>query len=430
MLWRDFKRNIFVLKLIVEFVIHYLKSDWAYIHLILFRIDGINTGFSVWFVKFVICRLPNKKIDLEKSKYFETVVRKSKDDQFWYAFYHNTIVLKAYVSENEKGVILVAYTDVVFIMFFLLNMDEIFKRYYLVVEPSTENACHLYYYFSKQYPNGIIHQYHSTRELDYLKRNGLRYIDLCAGDWIDDTIFKIRASQKEKKYDFCYVANFIDFKNHDFVFKALSSQKAFDLKFVLVATTYYGLSVDEMKKKLEKHGLADGCEIKTNLSAAEVSEIYHQSYCSLLCSDREGSNKASFEALLCGTPVLVKEGHIGFPYKKFKSSVFNYSNEAEFVEKIREIKTLSFDTSSFLETGSSIANQKLQKKLKYYFEEDGLSFTTELAKRVKVVHSKYKNPENYFDFISDYEYIKSCSKNHIFQFDLEYSKRLLSPQKS
>ena len=145
-------------------------------------------------------------------------------------------------------------------------------------------------------------------------------VKMIAGVGIDTKKFTTSHSQKQKKdlreelklsvddFVICYVAEFIDRKNHQMLLEALAPimRKNKKLKLVLLGK---GVLLDKMKE------LASDLDIKDQvLFLGYRNDVYNVLQCGNLCvatSKNEGLGLGVLEAVLCGCPILISDnrGH-------------------------------------------------------------------------------------------------------------------------
>lgn len=322
----------------------------------------------------------------------------------------NTIVLKSYISPTEKGVILVKYTELFNILPFLFDLKRLQQRYHFILEPSSESPYHVYFKF---FPTDslVFIQSLSERESAMSITHGFIPLPVCAADWIMETNF-VKMDNVKTKYDFAVIANFIPVKRHDYLFDAVKKYWKDDLKFALVASTHVSEKKEHIEALLDKNGLKQNADFYLNVPHEQVNLILNESKCHVLCSLREGANKANFESLYIGTPVVVHKDHIGFPNYRFKyPMVVNYTNQENLVSAIKTCATINkSDVRDMAQQliGSKRATEIVNEIIKSESTKLGYNWTVDLHQKVNIVHAYYFNPQNAITCKSDYEFLETC----------------------
>ena len=112
----------------------------------------------------------------------------------------NIIVLKPYISQDEKGLILLNYSEVINAFPFLFDLKKVQERYHFLIEPSTESPYQMYL---KLYGDTsfVFVEALSEREKKQNTAHGYISVPLCAGDWVNERDFKTD-NTVEVIYDF------------------------------------------------------------------------------------------------------------------------------------------------------------------------------------------------------------------------------------
>jgi glycosyltransferase involved in cell wall biosynthesis len=121
---------------------------------------------------------------------------------------------------------------------------------------------------------------------------------------VDTNVFK---PQKLKKiYDFCYIANFRPWKNHNMLFSAMSKwqkKNSKPLKISLVGNLHDNL--EELKILLWKYNIQ--ADLFNSVSPQKVSQILNQSKFSVQAGELDANPRAISESLACDVPVLLNK---------------------------------------------------------------------------------------------------------------------------
>jgi glycosyltransferase involved in cell wall biosynthesis len=254
-------------------------------------------------------------------------------------------------------------------------------------------------------------------------------IDVSDGDWVDEEMFRPLPGTV-KRYDAIMVSNFIPWKRHEFLFRAMRDHGLGDRRVALVASSHVGLGVDWARRLLASYGLLDNVEMFVDISQERVNELLNASRCHVLCSLREGANRSCLEALFAGIPVLIDARHIGFPHWRFPASVVRtFSDEAALADELRRVRgeTAGHDISSIAGSlaGARVATAKLEEALRVETEARGESWTAGLTPKVTRVHCCYRTATDFDQHAGDYEFLQTVTSGG-FAYDPERARTLLT----
>ena len=409
------KRDLITVLFMLQFILHLLKKQYATALGFIAKIELLESHISFAVSTFLF--------HLVKRKY--TAAACSSSDPF-IANSHsrfssegqrkflaaNAIFLKPYISQEEKGVLLLKYTEIINAFPFLFDLGKIQERYDLVLEPSWETPYQPYYKFYQDTGDVYVESL-SDREIKEDARHGFVPVPISAADWLKETSF-VRSGVANPVYDLCFIANFLPFKRHEYLFAALRDHWKGNLKIALIASVHVGESKDWIERLISKYGLQGKVDLFLEVPQQKVNEILNQSRCHVLCSMREGANKANFESMFVGTPVVVHEDHIGFPNFRFRyPMVVNYTNQKDLVVAIKKCAEIHRDeVYSMAQSmiGSCRATEILNEILKKRAVEKGKKWTMDLLRKVNIVHCFYFNPEDALKCQKDFEFLESVSK--------------------
>lgn len=123
---------------------------------------------------------------------------------------------------------------------------------------------------------------------------------------INDKIFK--PQKIKKKYDLCYVANFIFWKNHQQLFSALDKiPNSHKIKLVCAGKTFGRDS--EIKIAAWKYHI--NLTLTGGLTPAETAKIINQSKIGLIVSEKDANPRTIAETLACDAPLIVNANLVG-----------------------------------------------------------------------------------------------------------------------
>jgi len=399
------------------FIKHFLKKEWASCFNIAAKIEFLESNISP-FISYSLFSLLRKKYDVKdcniSDDYVKAVKTRFKDAGQTSFLENNILVIKPYISENEKGILMIAYSEIINALPFLFDIKKIQRRYHVVLEPSSESPYQPYNAFI---PNEslVFVQSVSEREQVIHKKHGFIPVPLTSGDWVNKKNFHFE-SGVTKIYDFCVVSNLIPVKRYPFLFASLKKYWKGDLRFAIVASSHLGENRGWMENLLHEYGLDGKADIFMEISQTDVNRIYNQSNCSVLCSLREGSPKTPAESMITGTPFIVYKKHIGFPNWKFTYPlVINYTNGQTLVDAIKKSVEIDKADTAMLASnliGSDNATRILNVEIKKAALEKGESWSIDILEKVNNIHSYYRYPSDVNRCVDDYFFIQSCANEN------------------
>src|SRR5690554_5514934 len=243
------------------------------------------------------------------------------------------VVLKQYVSEDEKGVLLVSFENQLTQMLDSGRVDEILVRYHLVFIPSWSGL------YSKelfrlvaavqQEPVFVMPVHSHERELIPTLGANCHSLPFNAASWVNPAFFEGPA--QERDIDCLMVANFASFKRHWLLFKALKGLPG-DIKVTCVGVPLGSRSAESIRREAAEYGVSDQVTIVEDPSQEELRRYFRRAKMFCAMSYREGSFIAVAESLMSGTPVLMfRNAHIG------TKSLINEKTGA-LVKSVRELR--------------------------------------------------------------------------------------------
>ena len=132
-----------------------------------------------------------------------------------------------------------------------------------------------------------------------------------SGDWMDSDVF--RPTEEAPLYDIVMVASWSRIKRHATVFKGLADlQKKGQCPTIALVGYPAELTRSDIEKCAQRHGILQQCRIFEGIPHEEVAHIVSHSSVAIHFSKAEGTNRASYKAWLCDTPLIVYRHNIGF----------------------------------------------------------------------------------------------------------------------
>lgn len=221
------------------------------------------------------------------------------------------LILKPYIGQSEKGVLLVKYNDSFEKFVSLFNTDQVSQKYRIVLEPSTWGYQDIVFSLFRPLKTEIIVQSQCQQDFEYIESLGgnLFPIHIGAGDWTDIDLFMF--NEKAKKYDIIMVASWQLLKRHRLLFDTLASIKSSVSKVCLVGYPAEGRTLDHVKADAKKRKLLGIIDFFENIPPKDVAEKICMSKISLMLTKREGASKVVYESLFCNVPVLISSRNRG-----------------------------------------------------------------------------------------------------------------------
>jgi glycosyltransferase involved in cell wall biosynthesis len=215
------------------------------------------------------------------------------------------VVLKPYLGEQERGVILVSFEYQWARLMALRDLESFCRRYMLVVAPTwSPPHCLANTLFPDRYPDESIFTLISNEsDLATFPRLSSKWktIPLYASNWVDPGRVAPTGS-RPKEVDIVMLANFAPYKRHHLLFDALRSMKK-GVKVTLVGQSWGGFTSTALRNRAREYGVLDQIEIRESVTNEEVVKCLASAKISVILSGQEGSCVAVVESLFAGTPV-------------------------------------------------------------------------------------------------------------------------------
>lgn len=237
-------------------------------------------------------------VDLDHASERSIIIR-------WPKFENNQCVL--------KGVIVITFTKTFSFYAKELRLDALHQYFYLVLEPSWSGYADPDILSLFNDSNGVIVE--SSEIEDRILLN--HFPDKCiassfgASDWVDTRLFKPDFSTKI--YDSVYIANTNPIKRIRRYMKAVQNiVRNYDKSYrACLVCASWGGAEQLVSGFVKQFNLEDNLTLKFSLSREEVINVLNSSKVNVLLSLKEGSNRSLFEAMFCGTPVILASENVG-----------------------------------------------------------------------------------------------------------------------
>lgn len=299
-------------------------------------------------------------------------------------------------SENEKGVIIVKFSELFKLMASTFDFVKLLKDYTLVIEPSWSGYCDPDILFYSQFKENIFVLSAQADDYAFLSRlnSNLVPVNLGPCDWVDPSISEPFLSQ-DKTYDIVMNANWGAWKRHHVLFRAIKKMNRPDLRIALIGGSWKTRSKTEILSLANLYGLNNEISIFEHIPYENVMEITAKSKVSILLSLKEGSNRAIAESIFCNTPVIILEEHIGGITKNVVSETGIITPEKHLPEALAELlenyKSLQPRQWALENISCFISSNKLNQKIKQHQLSSGQAWHNDLAIRANCPELTYVN---------------------------------------
>ena len=321
------------------------------------------------------------------------------------------LVLKPCVSNSEKGVLMVMFSETLPVLPNIFKMEQLMRDYILVFEPSWSGYCteDVLHYANYQQPVFLLGKhFQDYRFINQLNSN-LVAVDMGASDWVDPNL-AVPFLGSAKKYDIVMNANWGDWKRHHVLFAAISDLEK-KVSVALVGFEWGNRNKADIEALAKYYGVYDQIEIFERIPFESVMEINCQSRIAILLSLKEGANRAIPEALFCDVPAIVLSNNIGGQVRNIVPETGILSTESKLGQDIMFILESPKQFSPRSWAMNNISCIKSTERLNYQLKE---SETNRGADWTKDITIRANSPDvTYYDqnTAEEYEtYGKSLSK--------------------
>ncbi len=315
-------------------------------------------------------------------------------------------------SNQEKGTILIKYTEYFKYFLSIFDLEKISTDYILITEPSwcgyfdETILCLLF----EKIP--IVIQALEPIDYQFIKSLNANFypVDVGANCWVNpDIFFPIKGI--EKRYDIIMVGIWADFKRHYHLFEALSKCKK-RLKVVLVGQPW-PKTLEEIKDEARYYGVIDQIEFFENIPQSELNILFNQSKCALLLSKKEGFNKSIIEAMYANTPAFILEGfNYGYKYPFINKKTGGFIKASKLVEFLDNIDIILSknkpEPAKYIKKYISpwISIQKIIKALEEIEKKEQIKINKDLRIKVNTPDLDYLDPKEWKNMWYYYEQLR------------------------
>ncbi|RMJ06132.1 D-inositol-3-phosphate glycosyltransferase [Marinobacter litoralis] len=321
-------------------------------------------------------------------------------------------VIKCYVSNTEKGILLVSFENQLAQLVDFGGIDRVLARYQLVFIPSWSGL------YSKelfrlvaaadQQPVFVMPVHSHELELVPTLGANCHSLPFNAASWVNPAFFDGPAQPRD--IDCLMVANFASFKRHWLLFKALKGLPK-DIKVTCVGVPLGSRTAESIRQEAAEYGVSDQVTIVEDPSQEELRRYFRMAKMFCAMSYREGSFIAVAESLMSGTPVLMfSNAHIG------TKTLINEKTGA-LVKSVRELRQKILEYRNFeghdqvrqtaIDNISAQANsRKLNDMLRDWSINNGKAWTVDIEPFYSQrLDFHYFNDESRDRLADDYRYL-------------------------
>ncbi|MBU2869092.1 glycosyltransferase [Colwellia sp. E2M01] len=330
-------------------------------------------------------------------------------------FLKNMAIVLRSSTEQEKGILLIAYNYAFPTLTYLFNIDEITKRYHIVIEPSTARFCMPDILMFKGLNTDVFVQTGEIRDERFLNRfsDNLIPVPIAANWWIDSRIFAPNKAV-EKDIDIIMVSSWLKLKRHYLLFEALQKLKKRGKIFTCVLVGY---PIDITKQDIIdlacKYDVLEQVTLFESLNQVQIAKLYQRSKLNLLLSKREGFNRSVIEGLHADVPCLIREGfNFGDKYSYINEQTGGYFND-DTLDKAIEASITNIHKYT---PHNWIKENKFTAQNAAIILEKAIYDTScnKISSKVSALDGmEYWTPEDIDNFSSDYEFLIECIKDEI-----------------
>ena len=321
------------------------------------------------------------------------------------------LVLKAFdPATGEKGVIAVHYNVAILALPAVFDLPAMAREYAFLLEPSTWGYQDSRFLLWLGSDLDVVVEAQCEPDFAFVRDlwSNLTPVRLGAGDWVDPETFHPKPGPA-RTYDVVMVSAWDRLKRHDLLFRTLRRIRDEDGRRLKAALVGYplGWTRRPVERRMRRRGVEADCTVFERVPHSEVARIVADSRVSVLLSKREGANRAIYESMFCGTPVVVHRHHRGVNLDQVVPEVGCLADDDELPDAIRTVVDgrRPFDPRGWAlaHTGYENATRAAEDVLRGLSERRGLPWTRGLARKKGV---RYAVPGAYAGFAAEYERLK------------------------
>ncbi len=242
-------------------------------------------------------------------------------------------------SGDEKGVLIVKFSETFSKMRRAYDVGRILKDYYVVLEPSYSGFCDPEILFFMEYPDQpVVVQAADQNDCDFIARlnSNLIPINIGSSDWTNDRVF--RPLGLDKTYDCIMVALWNDIKRHHMLMEAIRELNDPTYRACLVGGGWGRVMLD-YREMAEYYGVMENIDFFEMVPSEEVNRLLNLSKLNILLTLKEGANKSVFEGFFADVPGLILDTNIGVNRSYLNENTGIIAPENDLPQILRQMRT-------------------------------------------------------------------------------------------
>lgn len=314
------------------------------------------------------------------------------------SMFRDMLILKA-PSADEKGALVLEYSQKFDLFVSLFDLKRIMKDYRIVLEPCWAGYCDPSILMFVSSLGQVVVQCPEDADFRFIAglNSNLLPVRLGSSDWIDPDLFAPSDPPSAKEFDLVMVANWAKHKNHARLFHALQLLRHRRLTLLLIGVDWGGRTDADIRAEMARFQLGHvETTILKDITARQVASYLERSKVFLLLSEKEGSNRAIVEALMCNVPAILYENFVGGARNKINQQTGILSSFSELHQKIEFMldnhQRFSPRRWALAHTGSKNATRILNEMLRGIAATSGQAWTTDIVEKVNNPNFCYKRP--------------------------------------
>ncbi|HEY0003489.1 MAG TPA: glycosyltransferase [Pyrinomonadaceae bacterium] len=326
------------------------------------------------------------------------------------------VVLKPYDPQTgERGVLMVMYSEGILALTAVFDLGALASKYMFVLEPSSWGYQEVRFFLYLGADLDVLVQSPRRADFEFIESLGtnLAPVRVGAGDWVDPATFRPREVGQKATYDVVMVAAWDPLKRHEVFFRAaarLKQEQGRTLRIALIGYTM-GWTRRVIEELLKQYGLDQDCDLFEMIPHAEVARIVADSKVSLLLSKQEGANRAIYESMFCGTPIIVYKQNCGSNLDHVNQWTGLLADDEELGEAITRVldHAEDFDPRGWAlrNVGYENATKNISEALREMAQRRGLPWTLDIATKKNAPNLRYGQPGLYKDFEEEYQRLQA-----------------------
>jgi hypothetical protein len=317
-------------------------------------------------------------------------------DQFKNYLGKRVLCIKPHISSEEKGVLLIKYSESMPLLPYYCDMERLLKDYTLVYEPSWSGYCTTDIVHFTSYAENIFMLAKQRDDYNFLKEIDSNILPLPMGpcDWVNPKIAEPYLNS-EKEFDIVLNSNWGAPKRHHVLFKALSEMSN-KLRVALIGFDWGERTREDVLSLARYYNVEDQLTIFEKISFEEVMKINSKSKVALLLSLKEGSNRAIAEGLFCDTPAIVLKNHVGGIVENINEKTGRLVSESnlaiEIEDMLNDLSKYQPRTWALNNISCFASTEKLKDALKAEAVKQGRAWTQDIVVRTNSPELRYYDP--------------------------------------